>query len=137
MLKLSKREDYSLLLVHKLLENYKKRTSSLSQIAKEYHISLLFLRNIAGELRKKGILKANEGKNGGYFLALNPRKVKIGDVLSVFSKKPMIECLTLKNNKRCPAENFCRPRIIWNRVNNDFLEKIYNLNLEDFFNYKV
>lgn len=136
MLKLSKKEDYAFILLNILEQNYKKETVSLSSISKKYKIPLLFLRNIAGELRKKGIIKAHEGKTGGYFLDRDPKKIIVGDILNVFSQKQILDCIKLKKIKKCPSEDFCKPKIIWRKLNQEFIDKIYNLSLDEFFKYK-
>lgn len=138
MIHFSKREDYAIILVNKLVKNYNKRLVPLSQIAKEYNISPLFLRNLANQLRKNGIIKAVEGKNGGYFLSKSPSSLKVGEVLGVFSKKPMLDCCPsiIPTKITCPKEGYCKPGFIWRSLNRRFLDKIYNLSLKEFVNYK-
>lgn len=137
MLRFSKKEDYAVILINKLAKEYEKRLVPLSEVAREYKISLLFLRNLALELRSAGIIKATEGKKGGYFLQRDPKQLKIGEVLSLFSKKPMLECcLAGKGKSTCPKEEFCDPGFVWRRMNREFLDKIYNLTILEFINYK-
>lgn len=137
MIRFSRKEDYSIILVNVLVENYKKRLVPLSEIAREYKISLLFLRNLAHELRQAGIIKAIEGKKGGYYLVNHPQKVKVGEVLSLFTNKPMLECCHIGTSGKssCPKESFCQTGFIWRKINKEFLEKIYNLNLFEFVRY--
>jgi len=137
MIRFSRREDYSVILVNTLVQNYNKRLVPLSEVAKEYSISLLFLRNLAGNLREAGIIKAVEGKNGGYFLAKDPKTLKVGDVLKIFVTKPMFECCTFgqtHTQKKCPKKSFCDPGFVWRKLNQEFIEKIYNMNFEEFVN---
>lgn len=140
MLHLSKQEDYAIILINKLAQS-NKLVIPLSEIAKEYNISILFLRNIASELRKKGIISAIEGKNGGYFLNKDLKELKVGEVLSVFSKKPILQCCSLeqinvkKSLKKCPKEKICKVTSIWKKINSEFLEKIYTLSFYDFFDH--
>ncbi|RJQ36094.1 Rrf2 family transcriptional regulator [Candidatus Microgenomates bacterium] len=140
MIRFSKKEDYAVILINKLVQNYSKRLIPLSEIAKEYKISVLFLRNLAGQLKKSGIIEAVEGKNGGYYLAKEPKDFKVGEVLSVFSKKPMLDCCPLESLKikkiKCAKEDYCIPGFVWRKLNKSFLEKIYNLSLDEFVNYK-
>lgn len=138
MLHFSKQEDYAIILLSELNQNYNKKLVPLSLISKEYGISPLFLRNLAFLLSKNGIIKAKEGKNGGYFLNKNPRKLKIGEVLSIFSKKNILECCSFLNNKKgkCSKEKICKVSSSWKKINKEFLDKIYNLNLIEFFNYQ-
>lgn len=141
MIRFSRKEDYAIILVNKLALHYNKNLVPLSDVAKEYNISILFLRNLAMELRSGGIIKAVEGKNGGYFLIKNPSKVKMGDVLGIFSKRPMLECcyhIGGKAEKRikCPKQEFCQPGFIWRKLNKEFLDKIYKLSITEFMQYK-
>lgn len=132
MLRLSKTEDYAIILINSLAKNYKKKLVPLSKIALKYKISTLFLRNVANKLRKKNVIQAVEGKNGGYFLKNSPKSLTVGEVLNIFSKNSFVECCSSK----CPKEKICEPGFIWRKINNEFLDKIYNLNFEEFINKK-
>ncbi len=138
MIRFSRREDYAVILITKLAQNFNKRVVALSEIAKEYKISLLFLRNLASDLRKEGIIQAVEGKKGGYFLTKDPKKLRMREVLSAFTKKPLLECCRSGINHKggCPKESFCQPGYIWRKLNKQFLEKISNLSIEEFMDYE-
>ena len=84
MIRFLRREDYAIVIVGVLAHAYKKRPVPLSEIAKEYAISSLFLRNLANELRDAGVIKAIEGKDGGYYLTKDPRRIKMGEYLGFF-----------------------------------------------------
>lgn len=140
MIKFSRREDYAVILVNKLAKEYQKRLVPLSEVAREYNISVLFLRNLANDLRVAGIIKAIEGKSGGYYIEKNPKQIKMGDILKVFSKESIFQCCPTgsksKNKRHCPKEDFCEAGNIWRQLNKEFLEKIYNLSLQEFMEYK-
>lgn len=137
MIRLSRREDYAVILVNKLATSYNKRLIPLSEIAKEYHISVLFLRNLAFELKNAGLIKASEGKKGGYTLSKDPKKLRIGDVLRVISQKPMLPCCSFGMGRTsCPKESICEPGHIWRKLHQEFLDKIYSLSLDEFMHYK-
>lgn len=138
MIRFSRREDYAVILITKLAQNYNKRLVPLAEIAREYKISLLFLRNLANDLRRSGIIKAFEGKNGGYFLEKDPKKLLMKDVLSSFSKEPLLECCPtgLNHKGKCSKVSFCQPGFIWRKINKDFIEKISNLSVEQFMKYE-
>lgn len=134
MIRLSKKEDYAILLVSELLKSYNQRLIPLSEIAKEYKISLLFLRKLASKLKKAKIIGAIEGKKGGYFLEKEPRKLTVGDILTPFSNKPMLNCCNFYNKSfnDCDKISFCIPGIAWRRINKELIEKIYNVNFVKF-----
>ncbi|MCL5438428.1 MAG: Rrf2 family transcriptional regulator [Patescibacteria group bacterium] len=130
MIKFSKREDYAFVLLNYLFKNNKKDFISLSEVALKYNISPNFLGNIANQLRKNKIIGAKEGKNGGYFLIKNPKKLKVGEILAIFSKNLLTDCFA------CPKEKFCETGKIWEKFNKEFLNKIYNLSFYQFINKK-
>ena len=136
MIRFSKREDYSVIIIHKLALEYNKRLVPLSEIADEYKISLLFLRNLARELKTAGLIKANEGKSGGYYLTKNPKDILLGDILKVFVKDRLLECcpaIRQKNNPRiCPKKGHCVTGNLWRKLNKEFIDKVYLLSLTDF-----
>lgn len=139
MIRFSRSEDYAVILVHYLAKEHKKRLVPLSEIANNYKISVLFLRNLANVMVHAGLIKAVEGKNGGYFLAKNPKSLKVGEVLRAFSHKSMLLCCPTgeMHAGKCPKESFCETKTIWRRLNEEFLNKVSNLSLEEFMKYKT
>jgi Rrf2 family protein len=137
MLRFSRSEDYAIILIHTLTKSYKKRIVPLSEVAKEYKISLLFLRNLASVMKQAGIIDAVEGKYGGYFLTKDPDKIKVGDVLHIFSPHALLPCCRIgRKEGRCDKEPFCEPGKIWRKLNQEFLQKISNMSLKEFLLYQ-
>lgn len=141
MIRFSRREDYAIVIMGTLAQAYKKRPVPLSEVAKEYAISSLFLRNLANELRDAGIIKASEGKNGGYYLIKHPNELKMGDILSIFSRKQHLSCCPGNekgsHQRICPKEKYCIAGNIWRQLNKEFIDKVYNLSLQDFLKYEA
>ena len=140
MIRFLRREDYAIVIVGVLAHAYKKRLVPLSEIAKEYDISSLFLRNLANELRDAGVIKAVEGKRGGYYLTKNPRDIKMGKVLGIFSKGQNFICCPADkkgNHKRlCPKGKSCFAGNAWRQLNKEFIKKVYGLSLHAFLDRK-
>lgn len=136
MIRLSRREDYAVILVSALVDVYDKQLVPLSQIAKEYDLSTLFLRNVAADLRDAGVIKAVEGKNGGYSLTKNPDVLTMGDVLRPFAKDDVLTCCSMEGNadhKRiCPQKDRCVAGNVWRKLNKELMDKVYSLSLRDF-----
>lgn len=133
MIRFSRSEDYAIILIHSLAIAYNKRIVPLPEIAKRHKISLLFLRNLASLLRKADIIGANEGKNGGYFLKQDPKHLKVGDILHVFSPRPLLPCCEVGHKKgNCDKEKFCQTGVIWRKLNEEFLERISSMTILDF-----
>lgn len=137
MIKLSRSEDYALVLVHALSKTYGKTLFPLSHIAKEYNLSLLFLRNIANTLRHAGVITAVEGKNGGYELAKDPDSIQMGEVLLLFTEESTLQCCGLgKVNGVCHKTGSCAPSMMLRKINQEFIDKISKLSLTEFQQYE-
>ena len=140
MITFSRSEDYAVILVQSLAKAYNKRLVPISEVAKEYNISLLFLRNLAAELRQAGVIKAVEGKHGGYFLTKSPDEMKMGEILSIFEKDQGATCCppdkSSADKRVCPKPGSCAAGNVWRKLNQEFLDKIYNLSLKEFLDYK-
>ena len=139
MIRLSRREDYAVILVSALIDAYGKRLVPLSEVAKEYELSVLFLRNVAGELRDTEVIKAVEGKKGGYSLTKDPNDLTMGDVLRTFAKEDVLTCCSLEgaaDHKRvCPQKDRCVAGNVWRKLNKELMDKVYNLSLKEFLHH--
>lgn len=137
MLHFSKDEDYAVILANVLAKNYKKRLVPLSEIAEEYKLSLFYLRNLANKLIHTGLIKAVEGKKGGYFLTKAPQLIKIGEIIAVFNKKKILACCSVGDKKGpCKRAAFCETGHIWKKLNEEFYSRIANLSLTEFMEEK-
>lgn len=136
MIRLSRREDYAVILMNALVSAYGKRLVPLSEVAKEYELSLLFLRNVAGDLRRVHVISAVEGKKGGYTLSKDPKDLTMGDVLRVFAKDDILTCCSKEgkaDHKRvCPQKDHCVAGNVWRKLNKELMDKVYNLSLYEF-----
>ncbi len=133
MIRFSRSEDYAIILVNELANYFGERYVSLSDIAKKNNLSILFLRNIAQDLRRVHIIEAVEGKNGGYKLAKHPSKILLGKIIEAVAKKPLFSCCQNTRDGKCRA-HACPHGFSLRRLNNEFIEKIYKLNLNQLFN---
>jgi len=138
MIKFSRREDYAIILVNSLAREYDKRLVSLTEISQEYNISLFFLRNLANILRAHGLIRAVEGKTGGYTLTKDPDIIKMGEILKIFSNEDQLTCCSESDTHKriCPQKKNCVAGNTWRQLNKEFLDKVYTLTLIEFMTYK-
>jgi Rrf2 family protein len=132
MIRFSRDEDYSIILINHLSKNYKMRLVPLSEVARKYKISIYYLRNLANILMHAKIIGAVEGKKGGYFLVKNPKRLKIGEVVAIFSKKPAVACC---NKHLCDKRDFCETVNEWRKLNENVFKQITSLSFNDFMQY--
>lgn len=117
MFRLSQKSDYGLILLSNLLKS--KRLVSISSVAKKNKISPKFLSQVAGELKRAGIISSKEGVSGGYMLAKKPEQIKILDVLKTLDGELVVgECFEEDHECKCGAKK------MWMEMKRD-LEKSF------------
>ena len=105
MLKLSKKSDYGLLIISKLLHT--DEYVSLSKLVEHTKLPLRFLARISAVLARNGVLMSREGRVGGYKLGKQFTVLTAFDFLSIFENNlNMTGCQD--PNGKCKFENICK-----------------------------
>ena len=82
------------------------RVVSVNELVKKLNMRKAFLRKILQALSKQGILKSLKGNGGGFMLNVNPDKIRIIDIVSIFrDDSDIFSCLFEKNI--CPHPDTC------------------------------
>jgi len=105
MLKLSKKSDYGLLIISKLL--HADEFVSLSKLVEHTRLPLRFLARISAILARNGVLMSREGRVGGYKLGKQFSILTAYDFLSIFeSNLKMTGCQN--SSEKCKFEHMCK-----------------------------
>lgn len=130
-MRISWSEDYAVIFMSKLADNYQKRLIPLSEIAEEFKISLPFLKQLARTLKKNGLIESKEGITGGYKLSRSPENITLWNVLASFNKNSLTPCCNNdgKHTLSCPKEDFCKTKTTWQKINQEFLLKLNSVTL--------
>ncbi|HXN22026.1 MAG TPA: SUF system Fe-S cluster assembly regulator [Candidatus Dormibacteraeota bacterium] len=121
MLKLSKKTDYALIAVRHLATHGANGSSSASDIAELYEISMPLMAKVLQKLAKNGLVTARHGSNGGYQLARDPDQITALDVISAVDGPVLItSCVT--NHGACDQTPRCTIREPMRRVNESILQ---------------
>lgn len=120
-MKITREEDYAILLVYALLSPGGKNYLPLVKIAQKFHLSEFFLKKVAKKLKRSGLIKSKEGAGGGYILTKSSSTISYGDIIAAISGPVDI-------SPSCPdcGKKNCPQRLIWNDLSNkisDILEK--------------
>lgn len=126
MFGLSKKTDYGLELMIVLAKNYGQGTLSLRQIAKQKKLPFKYLEQVVIPLRKSGLVKAIEGKGGGYFLKKKPEIISIREIVEVLEGP-----VELGACFGCPKVNVCGQKDVWTEVGDKVRETIEEKTLAD------
>src|SRR6478752_4562452 len=99
---LSKKTQYAFKALTFMAERKKEGPVLIAEIAKRKKIPLKFLENILLELKKAGILESKKGKGGGYFLAKDPHRILLADVLRLVDGPiALLPCVSLHFYEKC------------------------------------
>lgn len=128
---ISRKTDYSLILMQALKDTFRSgRFLTLDTIAEQYNLPYAYLEKLAGALKRSGIIEARIGKNGGYRMACDPKKITVLEIVDVFQKKPLMRCLTAKNtNKKCALVSMCPSRKGWERIDGEIRKALHSLTI--------
>lgn len=130
MLCLRKETDYALQMLT-YLKKVKGKIVSLSAIAKETGVSFLFLQKIARKLRLAGIIKAEQGVEGGYKLNKIAEKMSILKIVEAMEGKcGLLTCLK-SNRCLCKKEKNCHLKKKMATVNAKMVKILEKITLKD------
>lgn len=130
-MKIAKKEDFALIFMSALAKYDSKRYVSLSSVAKEEHLSPLFLKHIAKELLDKKLIESREGISGGYRLKKDPRSVSISDIVGAVSEGVISP--SCSHGKSCRIKkSSCSCLSLWDKVNQQLFAYLKNISLADF-----
>lgn len=137
MFHLTRKIDYGLLLLLDLAQAKLERSiepRSLRDFAKSRYLSFLFLQKVAFELRQAGLVTAQRGKNGGYFLAHDPKKISLKTVFeSLEGPIAILHCMEQEKKDLCLSKPVCIHQHGLRMLNKELCASLERITLRDFF----
>ena len=126
-MKLSSKDRYGLKAMCYMAERYGDGVISLSVMSSDLGLSDKYLEQLLSSLRKAGLVYANRGASGGYFLAKDPDNISVGDVLRVLEDGlVIIDCLSGECDNKCKCSTDssgecddkcnCSTYEVWNKL---------------------
>jgi len=117
---LSKKAKYGLKALEYIAKQEQNRPIHTSEISLAESIPRKFLEAILLDLKREGILKSKQGKNGGYLLLKAPEDVTIGRVVRLFDGPiALLPCVSSNYYEPCDDcenEAFCGLKNIFAEV---------------------
>lgn len=111
-MKLSSKTHYGLMACHILGKNYPDNPVSASTLESYISVSGKYLEKIMRMLSRRGIVTANRGATGGYFLAKAPEQITIGQIVRALEDDmEIIECV--KDGGKCKC---CPSSGVWKKL---------------------
>jgi Rrf2 family protein len=113
---LTSKAKYALHALQMLAQARRDQPVLIEDLARQGSIPRKFLEQILLDLKSLGILQSKRGRGGGYYLALPPEKISLGQVIrSVSGPIALVPCLSRTAYRRCTEcrdEATCGIRIV-------------------------
>jgi Rrf2 family cysteine metabolism transcriptional repressor len=126
MFGLNKKTDYGMELMIALAKQYSQGPISLRQIAKKKKLPFKYLEQVVIPLRRAGLIKAKQGKGGGYLLKKKPEMISVRGIVEVLEGP-----VELGACFGCPKAMICGQKDIWTEVGDKVRETIEEKTLAD------
>lgn len=132
---LSQRIRYTIRALHYLAGKYGKGPVPLAEITEAENIPAKFLTVILSEMGRAGLVGALRGREGGYFLALPPVDISVGDIIRLTrGSLALVPCASRnahENCDNCVPENDCFLHKIMLHVRDETARVLDNVTLAD------
>lgn len=131
-MRVSAKELYGLRAMGEFARHYGQGPLSLADVARSQGISQPYLEQIAGDLRRAGLLCSKRGAQGGYTLARSPSSMTAGDVIRALEGNILpVQCMADEMCVPCSHEQGCTARGIWEVVRDRLVETLDSIALAD------
>ena len=95
-------------------------------------LDLRYLEQLAGKLKKAGLIKSTRGAQGGYRLAKPAAEISVGDILRALEGElGAVDCQGLKPEGGCESSDFCVTKLVWQRINDSIAKAVNEITLEE------
>lgn len=134
-MKFSTKARYGVRAMIELALHYNEGPISVKAIAESQEISEAYLEQLMSVLTRRNLTKSIRGAQGGYLLARDPAKIKVGDVIRALEGPIVpVECVNREDPIECSRFEKCVSRIIWERVRDVVDNALDSLTLQDLKN---
>lgn len=129
-MKLSTRAIYGLRAMIDLGVYSEKETVSIQSIAGRQNISVSYLEQLMGKLKRSGLVESTRGACGGYRLGRDADKISVGDILRVLEGGlEAAQCAGTSPDENCETADICVARFVWKRINDSITQAVDTLML--------
>lgn len=137
-MKLSTKGRYAVMAMVDLALNSKGTPVSLADIADRQEISLSYLEQLFGKLRKGDLVKSVRGPGGGYLLSRECNNIRIADVIMSVDEPITATRCTPGNPNGCHEnKSRCLTHDLWNELGNQIFLYLSSVSLEDVVEKKL
>jgi Rrf2 family iron-sulfur cluster assembly transcriptional regulator len=106
-----------------------KRPVTLAGISERQSISLSYLEQLFGKLRRHTLVESVRGPGGGYTLARELEKVSVADIVTAVDEP--LDATQCGGKENCKDEQRCMTHDLWSTLNDKMYEYLDSVKLSD------
>ncbi|NNE58745.1 MAG: Rrf2 family transcriptional regulator [Hellea sp.] len=127
-MKLTAKGRYAIMAMTDLAAQGPNKVVSLSEIASRQSISLAFLEQLFGKLRKAGLVDSHRGQSGGYSLSRPSSSIALDKIIDAVDEDIKLHGCTPEIKQNCTGHKTqCLTHSLWDALEahiEDFLAKV-------------
>lgn len=137
-MKLSTKGRYAVMAMTDLARHNRGKPVSLADIAERQDISLSYLEQLFGKLRKGGLVKSFRGPGGGYLLSRPSEDTRVSDiVMAVDEPIKATRCKDGDPSGCKPDQSRCLTHDLWQELGNHIYLYLSSISLADICENRV
>ena len=102
---------------------------TLSGVAERQRISLSYLEQLFGKLRRHELVASVRGPGGGYCLARDARSISVAQIISAVDEP--LDATQCGGKENCRDEHRCMTHDLWSSLSQRMYEYLDSVNLHD------
>ncbi len=102
---------------------------TLAAISKRQGISLSYLEQLFGKLRRRALVESVRGPGGGYTIARHPEKMSVADIIVAVDEP--LDATQCGGKENCHDEKRCMTHDLWAKLNDKMYEYLESVKLAD------
>lgn len=102
---------------------------TLAGISQRQRISLSYLEQLFGKLRRHELVESTRGPGGGYSLARPAREVTVADI--IFAVDEPLDATQCGGKENCHDDGPCMTHELWSNLNRKMIEYLDSVSLQE------
>lgn len=137
-MKLSTKGRYAVMAMVDLAANSEGKPVSLAEIAERQEISLSYLEQLFGKLRRGGLVKSVRGPGGGYLLSRSTGDTRVSDIVVAVDEPLRATRCKAGSSVGCRGNSGrCLTHDLWEELGNQIHMFLSSVSLEDVIENRV
>lgn len=132
-MKLSTKGRYGLRAMVDIAYYGKGQPVSITNISSRQNITVRYLEQLLGKLRKAGLIQSIRGAQGGYILAKPADEISVGAILRALEGDlTPVACSEITGDEgKCSGANSCVTKYVWKRINDSIQKTVDSIWLSE------